>query len=311
MKKFLLLFSIICLCCSNSFGKRSSSRQKAASVSEAADGGAEERSSKVQNEFKIWQEAYPDVDFSLEYDKEKDDWALTVSHYGKSNVFYWMGGLYLPESELKNAEKYYNVISPYKNEVLDPATFTEERLKSIREFSSRENRKNGKVSSKHIFSAIYDSYDRATTESHIVKVNFLNRQVNVHEYLKKPLQRVEKKIYSARNHSASVKNFLTNLYSCSAYNWRQIRDANTRSFHSFGVAVDILPKYYTKKIVYWGWERDGGNDDWMLIPVSKRWMPPQEVIDIFLEEGFIWGGTWAIWDNMHFEYHPELTQFVK
>ena len=23
-------------------------------------------------------------------------------------------------------------------------------------------------------------------------------------------------------------------------------------------------------------------------------------------EGFIWGGYWAIWDNMHFEYHPEL-----
>ena len=40
-------------------------------------------------------------------------------------------------------------------------------------------------------------------------------------------------------------------------------------------------------------------------------MPPKEVIDIFLEEGFIWGGNWAIWDNMHFEYHPELTYFAK
>ncbi|MDY2825712.1 MAG: M15 family metallopeptidase, partial [Treponema sp.] len=34
--------------------------------------------------------------------------------------------------------------------------------------------------------------------------------------------------------------------------------------------------------------------------------PPQEIIDIFASEGFIWGGTWAVWDNMHFEYHPEL-----
>ncbi|MBQ9624309.1 MAG: M15 family metallopeptidase, partial [Treponema sp.] len=24
------------------------------------------------------------------------------------------------------------------------------------------------------------------------------------------------------------------------------------------------------------------------------------------EEGFIWGGYWVIFDNMHFEYHPEL-----
>jgi hypothetical protein len=30
------------------------------------------------------------------------------------------------------------------------------------------------------------------------------------------------------------------------------------------------------------------------------------VIRIFEEEGFIWGGKWAMYDTMHFEYHPEL-----
>ena len=49
----------------------------------------------------------------------------------------------------------------------------------------------------------------------------------------------------------------------------------------------------------------------MLTPLSWRWMPPQAVIDIFEEEGFIWGGKWAIWDNMHFEYHPELIENSK
>ena len=34
--------------------------------------------------------------------------------------------------------------------------------------------------------------------------------------------------------------------------------------------------------------------------------PPAAVIKAFEDEGFIWGGRWAIWDNMHFEYHPEL-----
>ena len=29
-------------------------------------------------------------------------------------------------------------------------------------------------------------------------------------------------------------------------------------------------------------------------------------IEIFEDEGFIWGGRWAVWDNMHFEYHPEI-----
>ena len=44
----------------------------------------------------------------------------------------------------------------------------------------------------------------------------------------------------------------------------------------------------------------------MLVPLEKRWMPPAEVRKIFEEEGFIWGGYWVIFDNMHFEYHPEL-----
>jgi hypothetical protein len=30
------------------------------------------------------------------------------------------------------------------------------------------------------------------------------------------------------------------------------------------------------------------------------------VIRAFEEQGFIWGGRWARYDTMHFEYHPEL-----
>ena len=29
-------------------------------------------------------------------------------------------------------------------------------------------------------------------------------------------------------------------------------------------------------------------------------------IEIFEKNGFIWGGKWDLWDNMHFEYRPEL-----
>ena len=34
---------------------------------------------------------------------------------------------------------------------------------------------------------------------------------------------------------------------------------------------------------------------------------PQEIVDAFEAEGFIWGGRWAHYDTMHFEYRPELT----
>ena len=38
----------------------------------------------------------------------------------------------------------------------------------------------------------------------------------------------------------------------------------------------------------------------------RRWIPPKAVIEAFESEGFIWGGKWTLWDNMHFEYRPEL-----
>ena len=44
---------------------------------------------------------------------------------------------------------------------------------------------------------------------------------------------------------------------------------------------------------------------------GDSWMPPQKVIEIFEEHGFIWGGKWIIWDNMHFEYRPEVILFNK
>jgi hypothetical protein len=44
----------------------------------------------------------------------------------------------------------------------------------------------------------------------------------------------------------------------------------------------------------------------MLIPLERRWQPPEKVIRAFEYEGFIWGGKWIFFDTMHFEYRPEL-----
>ena len=49
----------------------------------------------------------------------------------------------------------------------------------------------------------------------------------------------------------------------------------------------------------------------MRLPLERRWMPPQKVIEIFENNGFLWGGKWVIWDNMHFEYRPEVILFSR
>lgn len=263
----------------------------------------------VKQEIQIFKKCYPDVSFELSWDEKVADWKITVGNYNKLQSYYWCDGKYLPYEEIKNKDKYWRVISRYENKVLDPAEFTPEMTERIREFSS--NRKTGKVSSKFIFCGIYDDLTRLSTEQHIKQIPFLGRTVNAHEYLKTKLARVEKRILAESKKNPEVKKFLDELYSTEAYNWREIRDVKTRSFHSYGIAIDILPKMWGKKIVYWGFEKNNGNKDWMLIPLSKRWMPPKAVVDIFYDEGFIWGGTWAVWDNMHFEYHPELIEASK
>lgn len=108
-----------------------------------------------------------------------------------------------------------------------------------------------------------------------------------------------------------MKNFLDTLLSADSYSWRNISDSGNRSFHSLGVALDLLPRGWKQKNVYWAWRRDIDGDNWMRLPLERRWMPPQKVIEIFENNGFLWGGKWVIWDNMHFEYRPEVILFSR
>jgi hypothetical protein len=51
--------------------------------------------------------------------------------------------------------------------------------------------------------------------------------------------------------------------------------------------------------------------DWGDIPLSKRWHPPEQVIEAFEENGFIWGGKWHRFDTVHFEYRPEILSLAR
>lgn len=76
------------------------------------------------------------------------------------------------------------------------------------------------------------------------------------------------------------------------YKYRKIAKTNRLSAHSYGIAIDISVVHSS----YWLWDK-------------KRRNPPkipQEIIEIFESEGFIWGGKWWHYDTMHFEYRPEI-----
>lgn len=259
----------------------------------------------------ILQKAYPNEIKEIVYDYKWKDWAMIVETYSGDNVrLFWEEGKLLTEEQIPESHKYRSQFYGYPKKMKDPADMDDRYIAELKSYTSKEARRNGAISSPVFFDTLYDASSQESIENRLTRIVFLGRRMTVHEKIAEPLARVEKSIYHKRIWNADVRVFLHDLASCDCYHWREIRDSSSRSFHSYAIAVDVLPEGWGNKIVYWNWERNR-NPDWMLVPISKRWCPPQAVIDSFEAEGFIWGGKWAIWDNMHFEYRPELFLFTK
>lgn len=278
------------------------------------------KKNKEPDGIEIFRKSYPDVIFKSEYKEAIDDWKIYVeipdknsSEGYRKSEFYWAKGSLLPESELNNKDNYWSLLYQYDyhNPLPDPADFTPEQIKEIKSFTTEDNRKNGAGTPMFFFDEVYHSHNQVSVEEHIIKMNFLDKRINIHEKIKIPLQEVEKKIKEAALTDSEIQNFIDSINRNEGYHWRLIAGTKRKSFHCLGLAIDITPKSYHGKAVFWSWTKDINPENWMLTPLKERWMPPQKVIDIFEDCGFIWGGKWIIFDNMHFEYHPELINYAK
>ncbi len=79
------------------------------------------------------------------------------------------------------------------------------------------------------------------------------------------------------------------------YNCRAVADTGQPSAHGYGIAIDLNTAFSD----YWYWGPHAG-------PILYRNRIPKEIVAIFENHGFIWGGKWYHFDTMHFEYRPEL-----
>lgn len=78
--------------------------------------------------------------------------------------------------------------------------------------------------------------------------------------------------------------------------WRVIEGEKRLSPHSYGIAIDLNPI----KGIYWRHVKDKE----IYLQTQKHY--PSEVVRLFEQKGFVWGGKWYEYDFMHFEYRPEL-----
>lgn len=89
-----------------------------------------------------------------------------------------------------------------------------------------------------------------------------------------------------------------------SFYWRRIAGTSRLSVHAFGAAVDFtLPKGLGR---YWQWGGCTEEGDCAYPSAVLKEATLQRVVEVFEQEGFIWGGKWAHFDTVHFEYRPEL-----
>lgn len=256
---------------------------------------------------KVLYESYPGVITSIDYDFTLEDWYLESG----ATRLYWAEGRLLKEQDIPKRLSWRAYIDySYPSKIPDPAFFSPEVIASLNAELLTEKRKNTQDYNSAFFELLYDGATRRKIESQLIRFDYLGKRVSVHKKIEAPLKRVESRINILANEFPEVRLFIDTIESIDGYNWREVRDTKSRSNHSWGIAIDILPKGWGKKNIYWNW-LSYWNDLWMLIPLDQRWMPPLSVIRIFEEEGFIWGGKWHLWDNMHFEYRPELLRLQK
>jgi hypothetical protein len=251
---------------------------------------------------RAYRSAFPEKAGSVE--RRDGDWAITLGN----ETFFWAQGRLLPRSLRDSWESYapYGYYR-YPQEEADPGRMPAEQIERLRFQGSAEARRNRTDHNPLFEAALYGGTTRVEVERNLGKIKFLNHEITVHTLIRAPLARVEQAIREAARTDPELDAFVRSISSIGCYNWRRIRGTQRLSYHSRGLAVDIQPQRLGGRAIYWQWEQDR-NPDWMLIPLDRRWRPPAKVIGAFEKEGFTWGGRWALYDNMHFEYRPELLE---
>lgn len=116
-----------------------------------------------------------------------------------------------------------------------------------------------------------------------------NKNARAGESLKKALNEAKE----LANNKNKINNFIFPI--SGGYNYRVIQDTGRLSPHAYAIAIDLN----RNNSDYWKWvDKSKG---------SKRIEEyPKELVKVFEDNGFVWGGKWEHFDILHFEYRPEI-----
>lgn len=149
------------------------------------------------------------------------------------------------------------------------------------------------------FNAVYGGSAKEV-RSNLVLVSFCGAKVmfNKQNGAAKALENVGRELETLLSKRPQLRQYVFPLGG--TYNWRWIAGTDRLSPHSWGIAIDLNPRYGA----YWqGKNTEGGES---ILKMRDKY--PVEIVELFEKNGFIWGGKWSHFDLMHFEYRPELLE---
>ena len=295
MIKIVFLFFVLAAGNLSAFGGKEALPKSAPQYENTASG----QQARAEEVMKALAAAYPQRIEKAEF--RNGDWAVLL----RGTWYYYAEGKLLPENLLASAAsynpqpfyRYQSELPPWK----EPAPEEAARYSDMANNRSR----NPLRRSQHFFDALWRISNRDESYQRVKSINFLGKSVMVHYSILEELSLVEEQILAAAKTDPQVQNWVNNINTMEGWNWRNIADMQSRSFHSYGAAVDILPKSLGGKETYWLWAIRK-RADWWNVSYNERFHPPSAVIKAFEKYGFIWGGKWLFFDTMHFEYRPEI-----
>jgi hypothetical protein len=261
--------------------------------------------SRAEQVMKALAAAYPHqierAEFRVDADSRYSDWAVLM----RGTWYFYAEGKLLPQNLLAGAGNYtsqpfYN----YQAELPPWRTPTAEEAERFRSMAGNRSQNPPRRSS-HFFVYLWRAHNHDESYERVKTFRFLGNPVTVHYMILENLSLVEEQIISLSRGDPQVLAWINNISSLEGWAWRNIADTQSRSYHSYGLAVDILQKSYGGKETYWLWASNR-KADWWNISYNDRHHPPAAVIKAFEKYGFIWGGKWLYFDTMHFEYRPEI-----
>jgi len=254
---------------------------------------------RAEQVMKALMEAYPDRIDAVEF--RNDDWALLL----RGVWYYYAGGRILPEHRVEHAASYRSFqFYHYPAELPPWREHTPEEIERFRSWTSNR-RQSTTRRSLYFLDALWQASTRLETENRLVRVTFLGRRARFHQGIQENLALVEARIRAIARMDTAVQAWIDSIGTMEGWGWRNIADTQARSYHSYGLAIDLLPRSLGRRQTYWLWTSQY-RADWWNVPYGERYHPPAAVISAFETYGFVWGGKWPLFDTMHFEYRPEI-----